>query len=447
MPTKTPLLRPDLLSGRERACYESHFGLWHMEDSVFWGLVMANEEGLLEKMEPQKDAMEIIDGIAMISVMGHLTKHGDSFGGGSTIRMRRNLRLALRDESVSAILMVVNSPGGHAEGTWDFANDVNMAKQIKPVHTHVQGLCASAAAWDTLTGSFVTATPDSQIGSFGTIATLIDRSEWKPWDGSKLKVISTGPYKAVGAPGHPITEAQLAVYEENVRDLNNLFMQGIREARGFTQEQVEGLFTGRVWIADKAEQLGLVDGIGTLDEAFHYLKDEVVPSNLFKSFQKKQQVEEPAEQTAETSEDIDLTAIKAEARQAGFDEGYEQGHDAGLEEGFDACVDDITKIMQTIVIANSEMSEPDKSAFRMAFKAIKEGMSADQIRESLSSAAITRTKSHVKLATRPSKTREPKVIETAHAATAEAEDVEEAAMSHLDPAKVYAKRNGNGRAS
>jgi len=206
-------------------------------------------------------------GMAVIPIDGQMMKGESKYGGANTIAIRRKVRAAMRDQDVTGIMLLVDSPGGTVAGTQDLAEDVAAANRVKPVFSHIEDLGASAAYWVMSQTRRITATPTSEVGSIGTLAVVEDYSAVAEKKGIKVHVISTGPYKGAGVPGTPITDEQLAYFRERVEAVNTHFLDAVSRGRNVSMGTVQEWADGRVWIADKARTMGLIDGVMLFDNA------------------------------------------------------------------------------------------------------------------------------------------------------------------------------------
>jgi len=270
-PAKQEIEGDEMIQDSQARCAAQHFGPWMVEPYWFMQAVAAVRDGTFTPEARAGDAevqpYEVdASGIAQIGIYGQMTKGESSFGGTSTVRTRRLIREAARDDSVKAILLHIDSPGGTVAGTAELAADVAGADARKPVHAYIEDLGASAAYWVASQARRVTANATAQVGSIGTVAMLYDTSGRAEKDGIVAHVISTGPYKGAFAPGAKITEEQLDYAREMVEGMNEHLLDGIKHGRGMPIAQVRELADGRMHIAGRAQGLGLIDGVESLDE-------------------------------------------------------------------------------------------------------------------------------------------------------------------------------------
>ncbi|MBT8199591.1 MAG: S49 family peptidase [Acidimicrobiia bacterium] len=257
-------------------CFASHMGLWLVEPMWFTSAVASIKAGaagpaLALGDNPSQDvSAELIDGIAHIPIMGPLSKSGGKFGQ-STVRTRGVIREAAASDRVAGIMLHVDSPGGSAFGTEELAQEVARAASVKPVHSHVSGLAASAAYWAASASHRITAAPVSEVGSIGTVAVVEDSSGAADAQGISVHVISTGDFKGAFAPGAPVSEEHLSDLQRRVDAINSHFLRAVQGGRKMPKSEVASLADGRVHISQDAANLGLIDGVGSLEQAIDRL--------------------------------------------------------------------------------------------------------------------------------------------------------------------------------
>jgi signal peptide peptidase SppA len=219
--------------------------------------------------------------VAVIRLGGLLMKQVSSMTNGtSTVQARRDIRTAARDSKVSAILLVVDSPGGTVSGTGDLAADVLAASKQKPTWTFIEDLCASAAFYVASQSEKIYANSRSAlVGSIGTMLTLYDLSRQAAANGVEAVVFATGPNKAIGTPGTPITAEQRSTVQSMVDQMQRDFDTAVQSGRRLSAEQLAAVRTGQVWPADQAQSLGLIDGIQSLDSTLTALVATAAKTN------------------------------------------------------------------------------------------------------------------------------------------------------------------------
>ncbi|MDO8273359.1 MAG: signal peptide peptidase SppA [Gammaproteobacteria bacterium] len=177
------------------------------------------------------------------------------------------IREARRDDSVKAVVLRIDSPGGSALASELIRQELDQLKSAgKPLVVSMGGTAASGGYWISAMADEIWASPvtiTGSIGIFGMIPTF---------EGS---LASIGVY-ADGVSTTPLTRAdsftglseQLAtVFQATVEDGYRRFLRLVAEGRGMTEEQVDAVGQGQVWSGAQAQQYGLVDQLGDLDDA------------------------------------------------------------------------------------------------------------------------------------------------------------------------------------
>ena len=262
----------------ERACIARHLGPWMVEPHWFGKAVGLIKAGMfqVQETEPSEFKLFTLDrtGVATIPMIGPMMKGDSKYGGTNTLRTRRAVRRATADGDVKSIMLHIDSPGGTVSGTAELANDVRQANQRKPVFAHIEDVGASAAFWVASQARRITATPTSEVGSIGTVAVVEDSSEAAGAEGVKVHVISTGAFKGAFADGAPVTDEHLDYLKELVGDLNKHFLAGVSRGRGLSIAKVRESADGRVFLAAEGQERGLIDAVGTIDDATRNIRRE-----------------------------------------------------------------------------------------------------------------------------------------------------------------------------
>lgn len=274
---RLPLARK-MLDGR---CASQHYGAWAVESKWFQAAIASVRNGTLKpeatayydddtdgKDEP---LYEIRDGVAIICIDGQMTKRGSSFGGCSTVAVRHALRQAAMDYTVNAIVMYICSPGGTVAGTADLADDVLAVREGrigkgKPVTAYIADMGCSAAYWVGSQCEYIYANKTAMVGSIGTYTVLEDDTKWQEDMGIKWRVVSTGPFKGLGADG-AVSDQLIADVQREVNELNKPFLSAVSVGRAGRIGDIATIADGRAHVAEQALSLGLIDEIASLEAA------------------------------------------------------------------------------------------------------------------------------------------------------------------------------------
>lgn len=213
-------------------------------------------------------------GVAVLPLYGvvahraHMVANVSGPGGTSTEIFGRNLRAALADDQVGAILLDVDSPGGSVAGTPELVDLIYQSRgQDKPIVASANALAASAAYWIASAADEFVVTPSGSVGSIGVLAAHEDRSEEAAKVGRKVTYVTAGKYKAEGNPHEPLGDEARAEVQRMVDHAYGVMVDSIARNRGVSAQVVREQYgEGRVFHAKQALAAGMVDRVETFDE-------------------------------------------------------------------------------------------------------------------------------------------------------------------------------------
>ena len=161
-----------------------------------------------------------------------------------------------------AVVLDLNSPGGGVDGVPEAA--ARIAGVGVPVVAHTGGLMCSAAYWLASGADALTASTAAEVGSIGVYCPMVDYTALCEKEGIKVELAKTGALKGAGFFGTPWTDEQKAHMQQMVDDIFEDFRGDVLKHRAGIPDEA---MTGGAYVAKRAEGLGLVDAVGTLDEA------------------------------------------------------------------------------------------------------------------------------------------------------------------------------------
>ena len=203
-----------------------------------------------------------LNGVAVVNLRG-VVMRGPSWWSASWQTLIADLEFLESRPSVTAVMIVIDSAGGSAMGCQEACDVVE--KMTKPVVAYINGYGCSAAYRFACHCKQIFATKSAQIGSIGTSLTVRDRSKQYAEMGVEVVAATTGPFKAFGAEGLPVTQEHRQFMEERVAIEQAGFVASLT-VRGLTPEQQAAVSDGRYWSAEEALQLGLIDGVKSVTE-------------------------------------------------------------------------------------------------------------------------------------------------------------------------------------
>lgn len=193
-----------------------------------------------------------------------------AFGGDWLASEIRQLR---RDESVKALVLRVNSPGGSA-----FAAEVarreleRFGAEGAPVVVSMGSLAASGGYWISAGADRIFAEKTTITGSIGVFGLMFDVKELAAGFGVHFDGVRTAKYADIETLSRPKTQEELALLQKFTDRIYGEFIGLVAEGRNLPEEEVERVAQGRVWSGQDALRLHLVDELGDLDAAIAYAR-------------------------------------------------------------------------------------------------------------------------------------------------------------------------------
>ena len=164
--------------------------------------------------------------------------------------------------SADAVMLHVDSPGGMASGNQEAA--MAFAALTVPTMVYVDGMAASAAYMISAGADLIVASPSATVGSIGVLIPWVDESErWQAFGIDYRPIISAGADLKGAGYGPSLTEAQIEHLQQDVDDLGEAFRGHVSASRNVDDE----VFRAGSYRGERALSLGLVDAIGSEDEA------------------------------------------------------------------------------------------------------------------------------------------------------------------------------------
>ena len=177
-----------------------------------------------------------------------------------------DLAAMLKDDSISSVLLHIDSPGGSSDMVKEVADQIYAGRDSKPIYALADSMAGSAAYYLASQAQELYTTNSGMVGSIGVYTVHEDQSVADEQAGHKFTFISAGKYKTEGNEHQPLTQEAEAYRQEIVDEIYEGFLTDVARGRGTMVENVvENYGQGRVVTAKKALEGGMVDGITTFD--------------------------------------------------------------------------------------------------------------------------------------------------------------------------------------
>lgn len=226
--------------------------------------------GIMTRSAPLQDS------VAVISVHGVLSYRADElmewfFGDSSYEGIREDIRAAIADPAVKAIVLDVDSPGGEVEGCFDLVDEIYQARGTKPIYAVVNETALSAAYAIASAAETIYLSRTAKAGSIGVITVHLDQSKFDENQGAKYTVIHAGARKADFNSHAPLSPEAQSIAQSMVNDAYEIFVKTVARNRGLTPQAVRDTEAG-LYFGKKAVETGLADAVMPWTKALDTIK-------------------------------------------------------------------------------------------------------------------------------------------------------------------------------
>ena len=179
------------------------------------------------------------------------------------------IRKVDKDKKVEAIVFAIDSAGGDSQSGEEITRAIKEVK--KPTVALIRGQGQSAGYRIATATGRIFALDTSNTGAIGTTMSYVDNSKYNQENGLTFNQLSSGKYKDMGNIDKPITEDERKIMMKQVREFADLFIKDVAKNRNLPIEKIRALADGATITASEALKNGLIDEIGSFNEADIYL--------------------------------------------------------------------------------------------------------------------------------------------------------------------------------
>ena len=222
------------------------------------------DEEISRKQQKAQDKNKI----AIIHVEGAIVSGGIDFNTAGSGGIVKNINRARDDKNVKGIILRVNSPGGDVYASSMITNALEEFQSTgRPVYTSMGDIAASGGVWVTTTSEEIWAEDTTLTGSIGVYSIVPDVSPLENWAGINYDGVSMTKAGDIYDLRRGMNEELNKQFRENTENFYKEFVTKVANNRNMEYSEVLKFAGGRIWRGDTALELGLVDKLGSLDDA------------------------------------------------------------------------------------------------------------------------------------------------------------------------------------
>lgn len=212
---------------------------------------------------------------AVVSVgdkIGLLQVSGEIFEPQLLVEQIDDLR---RNNAVKAVVLRIDSPGGGVAPAQEIYAELKRLAKEKPLVVSMGTIAASGGYYLAVAGKRIFANPGTLTGSIGVIMKFPDYRELLGKIGVKQEVIKSGRFKDIGSATRELSSAERQLLQDMIDDVHAQFVEAVSEGRNMPLERLQPLVDGRIFTGRQALAAGLIDELGTMQDAIRYAAKEV----------------------------------------------------------------------------------------------------------------------------------------------------------------------------
>ncbi len=191
----------------------------------------------------------------------------------SSKRTVRDIKRFAEDPNIQGILVRVDSPGGGVAASQEIYEELKKCREQKKVVVSMGALAASGGYYVSLPADLIVANPGTITGSIGVIMQFPILEELMKKIGIDYEVIKSKEHKDIGSPFRKMDEKEKKLLQDVVTDVYEQFVQATCEARNLPRDSVLKFADGRIITGSQAKKIGLVDTLGSFEDAVKLIGD------------------------------------------------------------------------------------------------------------------------------------------------------------------------------
>lgn len=198
------------------------------------------------------------EGVGLIEVKGMILDSKET---------TRQLRYFLKQDSVKAVVLRVDSPGGIVAPSQEIYSEVKKFAAKKKIIVSMGSLAASGGYYISAPATMIYANPGTITASIGVILKLSNIESLMDKIGIKSHTLKTGKYKDSGSPLRQFSAEDRAMLQSVISNTHEQFVRAVAEGRKLPIEDVRKIADGRILSGEQAKEYKLVDRLGTIQDA------------------------------------------------------------------------------------------------------------------------------------------------------------------------------------
>lgn len=242
------------------------------EDSIKAAIEVADDEelkivSLTGYLSSLKDEKPKNDKIAIIYAEGEIDPSGNENSNILADKICEAFKTAQNDDDIKAVVFRINSPGGSATESEEIYKAAKAFGEKKPLVVSMGSYAASGGYYIACPAQKIVAMPSTITGSIGVFGVIPNVEKLLKDIDLNVETVGTHKHSGMGSMYTKMDSREIDVIQQSVETVYGRFISHVAEGRNMTTAEVDSIGQGRVWSGASALKIGLVDTLGSLNDA------------------------------------------------------------------------------------------------------------------------------------------------------------------------------------
>lgn len=207
--------------------------------------------------------------VAVLYAAGEIF-NGDEYQNIHSEKYIKYIKDLAEDDNVKAVVLRVNSPGGSGNASDEILFELQQLKLKKPLIVSFGDYAASGGYYISMAADKIYSEPNTLTGSIGVFGMIMNFKDLANRNGIRTDIVATNANSQVYSPLSGAAPGTIPILTKSVESTYKRFVYFVTQNRKQSFEQIDAIGGGRIWSGTRAKQLGLVDELGTLQQAINY---------------------------------------------------------------------------------------------------------------------------------------------------------------------------------
>lgn len=207
--------------------------------------------------------------VAVLYASGEIF-NGDDYSDIHSEKYVKYIKDLADDDNVKAVVLRVNSPGGSGNASDEILFELQQLKKKKPLIVSFGDYAASGGYYISMAADKIYSEPNTLTGSIGVFGMITNFKDLANRNGIRSDIVATNANSQIYSPLSGAAPGTIPILTKSIESTYKRFVYFVTQNRKKTFEQIDAIGGGRVWSGTRAKEIGLVDELGTIQQAITF---------------------------------------------------------------------------------------------------------------------------------------------------------------------------------